>query len=755
MKKKIALLLSALMIVGMIPATAFAVTTNTVSKIVTGSQDTKYTETTAPVLKIAEKNLTDFYNEAIQNGTTTAVTFKATLTNAEFNFSGISVGTPGSITTSTGNIDIELLAANMAMVTADVFHDGSDAQIRLPIASELTSDGEATITIDPLQTVISAGTYKFANVIDGATTTTIEKKTDLPEGGAKIKPIIITETSAGSLKGSANGEFKLKLTNGFTFENAGLSTTAGDQSTVTGLSITSYPSLGTWTVKVDADSQEMYLRPSAFATNGSKTTEAVTISITGLEVGYDDDDVKKGDIAEITLSGYDMTKKSIEVGTAVTYGVSVTAEDKTLPTFIAGRYDSDEDSLKVTMKETIKGSWLDGRKTTITFPEGVKATVESATIKDGFTGSSSLPYTLDHKADTTEITISSTGLTRNSDKAKIEFKFNISADPSFTGDVVAKFGGAGLEADMEVVVGTVAAPITVKADSNDVSIDYRNVAIGDIIVTETAAGYLKKDTVLFLGMENLDFDGTPTVEVLEGDIKIDKVKVQKVNEYDAIAIYIKTASSKTPAVLKVTDNQLYLNRSIPAGAYELSIVAGKPASESDVSKQDAIFRNYADTSKKTLDFDTDEVVVLKNFVNVVTAGRDQGDSTFTTSIAVTIGADKLIAGDKEIALDVPAYIANGYTMLPVRAITEALSSVAIVRWDDATKTVTITFGSRVISMTVDSKTMNINGVQVQMQAACEITDSRAFIPLRDLGYALGLNDNKISWDDASKTAKLN
>ena len=115
----------------------------------------------------------------------------------------------------------------------------------------------------------------------------------------------------------------------------------------------------------------------------------------------------------------------------------------------------------------------------------------------------------------------------------------------------------------------------------------------------------------------------------------------------------------------------------------------------------------------------------------------------------------MYAGTKEIALDVPAYIANGYTMLPVRAVTEALSGAAIVRWDDASKTVTITFGQRVINMSVGSKTMVINGVNVAMQAACEITDSRAFIPLRDLGYALGLNDSKIAWDDATKTATLN
>ena len=169
---------------------------------------------------------------------------------------------------------------------------------------------------------------------------------------------------------------------------------------------------------------------------------------------------------------------------------------------------------------------------------------------------------------------------------------------------------------------------------------------------------------------------------------------------------------------------------------------------------DAVIRNYGDENEQGV-FDVDELTVVKGYVTVVTAGRDRGDSTFTTKVSVTIGANKMTAGTKEIALDVPAYISNGYTMLPIRAITEALSDSAIVRWDDATKTVTIAFGQRIVNMTVGSKMMVINGVNVAMQSKCEITDSRAFIPLRDLGYALGLNDSQISWDDATKTATLN
>lgn len=765
MKKKIALLLSALMIVGMIPATAFATTTNTVSKIVTGGVDDVYTaETTpsAPVFKIAEKNLEDL-------GVGTPVTFKATLTNAEFNFISsvqvdgkdvkIGVGETATLKSNT-DISVTMLASNMAIIEAPV---DSKLEIKFPIESKLKTEGEATITIDAMESVVSYGTYKFANVVEGSTTTTIEKTVDISEDGDVIKPIVITETSKGALELSSSKEFKLKLTNGFTFDEtyalANLKVTASPTGTV-GFTLNST------NVHFSNDSQEMYIKIDSLASSSAKT-----ISITGIKVQYDEDDVKAGDVAEITISGNDMTKATVEVAVARNFGVTFTAESKTLPVFYSGRRDTDLDTLKVTMKEVITDSWLSGRKTTITFPKGVKIIDVDLSKQEGY---ASAKFNIENN----ELTITDVTTKSATTKTKIEMKFQLSISPDFTGDITAVLGGAGVEEDVQAVLGTAVAPIKVEADSNPVSIDYRNVAIGDIVITEAYAGALEKNKTLSLEIEkgDVEFDGTPTVEVIEGDLKIEDVDTNG----GVLTIEVKTASSKTPAVLKVTGVKLYLNRSIPAGAYALKLAANDTISDTEMDNtngatsgqygvvnrdvasgttcNDAFFQNSvtkSNTYKKTTLFDVRSLTVVKDYVNVVTAGRDQGDDTFTTSLSVTIGADKLIAGDKEITLDVPAYIANGYTMLPVRAITEALSSVAIVRWDDATKTVTITFGSRVISMTVGSKTMNINGVAVQMQAACEITDARAFIPLRDLGYALGLNDSKINWDDATKTAKLN
>ena len=740
MKKKVALLLAGVMTVGMVPMSAFASTTNRMSKVVTGEEDTVISSN-APVLKMYEKDLNDLTNA------TSRQAFQLDLTNAEWTDDAIKTDLVKGIE-GMKDIKVTKLSAKSVIVEGGVLPatQGDDAFISVPMLTKLKTNGDATVTIDPMESVISAGTYKFATVADSSATVTIEKKKDVPEGGATLKNVVIKEASAGAIE---NGTLKLKLSSDWSYKS------------LTKSDISVYPEgsveIGNITLKdEDAEIEIKNVKSSAAKT--------ITISAT---VQYDDDEVDAGDICEMTVSGAGVDKTTLEVATAVTYGVKWDAEDKTLPVFYSGSMDPDNDSLKVTMEESVAASWLTNRKSKIVFPEGVR--VLGVDISDA-NGQISKKGSFTINNDGNEITFDGWE-TKGTDTAKVKFQFQFSIAPSFTGDITATLTGKGVDEDITAVVGTAVAPVTVEAVSTDAIIDYRHTAIGDITITEAEAGVLGKDKTLGVKVENLEFDDDPTVEVVSGDLKIDTVKV----DGGVIKIKIKSESAKTPAVIKITNCELLMDRTIPAGSYALKLTAtdtwtdtnaGKATATWDGTdfnvdgddKSDAIFQNSikdGDDYDKTPFFDSRNVTVLKDYVNVVTAGRDQDDSTFTTTLKVTIGGNEMYANDKAIALDVPAYISNGYTMLPVRAVTEALSGSAIVRWDDPTKTVTITFGSRVINMTVGSNVMVINGVNVAMQAKCEITDSRAFIPLRDMGYALGLNDDKITWDDATKTATLN
>ena len=546
------------------------------------------------------------------------------------------------------------------------------------------------------------------------------------------------------------GTLKLKINGNFTFN---------DSKTPTASFVGGAPNdLAIGTIKVDDDEITIPV------TGKVGSTTATKLVIDGIYV--DEDDADAGDIGEITVSGANVDKTTLEVAKFVDYGFSFKAEEEDVPVIYSGRDNGDTDLLKVTFKETAPDSWFTDRKLTLTLPDGVKfKTAPEQTDEDNIDAKGDIE--IDSK-DRKVANISGYKVT-GAKKGELELEFEVETAPDFTGDVDVTLGGPGVEGEITATIAKVVAPVTVTAEKTDVSIDYRNTDISDIIITENEAGALEKDSTLTLSVDKMTFESGVDYEVVEGDIKIDKVEKSD----GKIKVKIKSESSKTPAVIKIKGLKLYLDRSLPAGDYALKLVANdsdgydykKTVTENGVEKvvtafdydeTEALFRtNNSDAKDKTPGFDCDSITVVSDYVRVVTAGRDQDDSTFTTKIAVTIGADTLTAGDKVIALDVPAYIANGYTMLPVRAVTEALSGVAIVRWDDASKTAIITFGSRIVSMTVGKNTMSINGVEVAMQAAPEITNERIFIPLRDLGYALGLNDSKINWDDATKTATLN
>lgn len=606
---------------------------------------------------------------------------------------------------------------------------GADEDIELPIKAEITDEGDVQLTIDPMSSNISGGTYTVAIGADGGSKTTIEKSTDISDSSTQIKPIVITETTAGSFK--AGEIIKLKLGGNFTYTESKtpkVTTPSGDGEV-------SF-------VKFDEDTIEIKV--------DSKSTVATKIVVDNLWI--EEDDAEVGNEAEITVSGAGTSKTTLTVGKYVDYGFSFKAEDEEVPVLYSGRENGDTDVLKVTFKETAPKSWFTGRKATITLPEGVKFTSVEVSDKDNLKTEGTV--TIDSK-DRSIANIEGFEVV-DGKKGEVEIEMEIEVSPKFTGDVVATLSGPAISnEELTAVVAKVESPVKVEAKRTDVSIDYRNVEVADITITEAYAGALEKGTTLNLQAEKMEFEGGWDWEVTEGDIKIDDVT----KSGGTLSIKVKSESSKTPGTIKISGLKVYLDRTLPVGDYKLKLVAvdAKNDVADGYNEDDAFFQTHMDDAKdKTIGFDCDSVTAVEDYIRVVTAGRDQDDSTFTTKITVTVGESTLTAGDKVVELDVPAFInADSRAMLPVRAVIEALSGTVAIKWDDATKTAFFSMGSRVFSMTVGQKTMSINGTNVAMTTAPVIVNERIFIPLRDLGVALGLNDDKIVWDDATKTATLN
>ena len=488
-----------------------------------------------------------------------------------------------------------------------------------------------------------------------------------------------------------------------------------------------------------------------FTISGLEDKQLTKLTISGIDIKT----TKKcnaGDKATITVSSKSFDSVKLEAARMVEEAVTYTVEDEEVPTIWAGKNyakDSADDTntLEVAIEENTGDILNTSRKATFTFPEGIEVVdAEFDGVKQG---------TFKYEIDENVVTIWNYGEKAESDETDMQVKFLLNAAPTFSGDVKVTLGGEF--DDVELKVATVKAPYTVEAKTTEVLIDYRYVPVNEIVITEAEEGLLEDGDVIALQVEKMDFEDAGSYEVTTGDLDVDVTINDGKNDVAQLEVEV-TDDSTEASTITISGLELYLDRTLPVGGYALqNVKADNILWENSTDKKgedDKDSYEYVPEANQASNglFKYKEVTCNDKYVEVVTSGRDNDDSTTNRKIVITIGATTMAVGTQTITLDTPAYInAENYTELPLRAVSEAFG--ATVGWDDPSNTVTIMMGQRIVSMTIGSKTMYINGTPVQMNTAPEITNERTFVPVRDLANALGIS--KIDWNEASQTVTLN
>jgi len=101
--------------------------------------------------------------------------------------------------------------------------------------------------------------------------------------------------------------------------------------------------------------------------------------------------------------------------------------------------------------------------------------------------------------------------------------------------------------------------------------------------------------------------------------------------------------------------------------------------------------------------------------------------------------------DKKIEFNTPPYQKQGTTLVPFRAIFEALNLK--VGWDSATQQVTGTSDSLNVTLTINSKNAYVNGNRVVLSQAPEVVNGATMIPLRFVAEASG---GQVYWDSKKR-----
>lgn len=591
-------------------------------------------------------------------------------------------------------------------------------------------DGDIPLTFDVASGGFDEGSVVVGRVTGGEVKVTVVDDSNFSDKGDVT--LRIREDRAGALEKDAKS-VKITLPKGFEWESVNgevyQKSSDGDVWMVDG----DFSEVQKFKVKVDED--ELILDTSA----GTTSKKAAYIEINAKITVEDETRAKYGDVIAKVGGESDVTPSTIVVGTYGDYEVEVTADDPT--TVYAGMLE--QEIADITLKEAIKGSLVDGRAVTLTLPEWAKwgsldsSYSDKVTLKlDSFPGKDGriAKFIVDNKDESrSEIDLEDMEVALSPDAPEGDLEVEIS-------------GSAGVKATVKVA--EVKKPVVVEVASSPViGIGKAGQAIGEITITEAEAEMIKEKGDLVLELpKDVDWDDYD-VEVTEGDLELGRVDADD----SKLTIRINRDSSEA-STIKVTGSVTAF-RSVPEGRVNVEVKGDAVIEVNDDSVDGAIADYYvgypsdltiggvpAIAEKEYEDglFPDDDTIAE---VQVATVGTPAPGEQKITAV-FKLGSTDWYLNDEPQTMDVAPYAKDGRTYLPMRYVAKALGIPDTgILWKAGTAT--FISADRVVSVTIGSNVMTINGAPVPIDAAPEITNGRTMLPIRWVATAFGIN---VDWN---------
>jgi len=561
------------------------------------------------------------------------------------------------------------------------------------------ASGDINVTVAGSSSAFPIGNVTVGKVVTGGGTSCLVKsEKSMGTDTVELDTITFIETAKGSM--SSTDQVKLKLPAGFEWANAGL--IAGNWNWTGLWPVGSTPTIG-------ADTRELLVNLTPIAGKAADTAGRFDIVMSQIAV-TDETVAKKGDVV-IRVSGTgNVTEQDLKVAN---YGdFAAKGVEGTVKEIVAGKHD--QKIGEFWLEETIANSLISGRQIKMSLPNGVKWSGDYDANANGLPaqpiadkGNATLGgyRTLDNYS-TLACTVTQVAPPAVPSKSKFKFKdLKVDVAPDFTGPITITFSGTS-GATGEIKVADVIAPVELSAENvKSVRIGEQNQELGTLIIKET-----KKENIARTSA-NIELWGDPTGTTVGG-------------------VYV-------AGVPDVAAADGVLSLTLPAGALW---AAGYPTVE--VTEGDLVLKtNDISKNGRTLEIPIKSESSTPSTITVtgLKASIDRTVPEGDFKIAVTGLAINETGGEiGNIKLAFPQYEAQKVAV--AKCVTPAP--------DEGTA------GAAAGQFKIDSNIYQLNGVAKVMDVAPYIKSGRTYVPVRYLGYVLGVAEADVVWDEGSQKVTL-
>jgi len=628
--------------------------------------------------------------------------------------------------------DINGLAANEIQV--DVLDANDEIQLTALADQSLTNDfvfyaymrdvnvesgktGDCTVTFDGLTgSGFPMGTVVNARVESAGSVTITVSGTDTSNNNFNFD-MRVKENVRGSLE-LGNDTLELTLPDGYVW------TTGARANEVSGIPGAILRNLMgeaiTYDVNINPAGDELTIDFNNVGGVVRATNVASYWEFAGLAFTVDDEDqIDEGDVVMEIAGESTINISEAVVGKYGDFGATIAVVGD-VPEIVAGF--EEQEIAEINVEELIAGSLLEGRTVTLQLPENARwqrdvdgnAAPANSDADHGLTLNGTDYTGTNDRMAKYDVNVAGVA-TLTTDEAKVSLEdVEVLVEPGFTGDLVVTVGGsAGVSG--EIVVAKVVSPFSVKAENlNTLQIGKSGQAIGDIIISENIAGAFEEANVRLLVPQNIEWDNIPTVEVIEGNAKIESGSVTRAtfNTYQDILQFNIQRDSTIASKIKVSGAELKLDRTIPEGNINVQLTGF------------AVMDAAASIEWPNTDYAAEGAIA--------TVGTPAPVET-TAEVSFTSGQDGV-------------YIENGRMMVQVNLLDELGITKA---WDATTKTAYFFNGAKVVAFPIGKALVNVQGVaNITLEAPNKVIDGNTYVALRGLEY-LGVG---LEWNADTKTA---
>ncbi len=477
-------------------------------------------------------------------------------------------------------------------------------------------------------------------------------------------------------------------------------------------------------------------RDTSAKTKGRLTISGIKVEAAKMEEG--DLDLEIG-----LLSEEDMT--AFQVAKAAEYGIELTA--KRVAKVVAG----DNKSVDFEIAEKLPNSFVPNANLEISLDKGYFRQVKKdqididAILLNGKNITSKVEVDPRYKEDVIvgfEIKLPDFD-SKKCNTLKFE-GLQLCAKASDRGEVTLTASGRGIPNKQSVTIGEIQESSKITIQKVNGLLGVKNQRGGAITITESSAGMLNKGIIeiQFEGAPYIIMSKKPTVEVVEGDVKVDSLGWDdKVDNLLRLQI---TKTSRKTSVIKISDFNFSVSNTSPDGGYKVSI--GGEALWPEKPEERQHLEDFIMVSEKSTDLGGNP---NSNPGQSDSSGnnKDNSNNSNRQITVFSIGSSVYIKNGKAYQMDTTPLALDGRTMVPVRYVAEAVGiNSNAIKFSKGKITIP---GESLIEMNLGSRIITVNGQLKTMATAPISIGGRIFVPVSEIATLL---DVQVEWNSKNKTA---